>query len=121
MSAEVSTGFHESAESMALLGQHKQIPGPAAADATAVLAPNSGYVSQRLELFLPQCQGNSEIDREMWDDFEIRRRSVITYINQYLDCLQQVHKARSRHVYEIDELDDEASHTSTSAQAYWPQ
>ncbi|KAK3938089.1 hypothetical protein QBC46DRAFT_441560 [Diplogelasinospora grovesii] len=43
----------------------------------------------------------------MWDDFEIHRRSAVTYINQYLDCLQQVHEERSGHVYEIDDFNDE--------------
>jgi hypothetical protein len=28
-------------------------------------------------------------------------------MKQYLDCLQQVHEERSRHVYEIDDFDDE--------------
>ena len=112
MSASDSTGFDESTESMALLGQHKRIPDPTAADATAALAHKSGYVSQRLEVILSQCQTDSEIDREMWDDFEIHRRSADTYVNQYLDCLQQVHEERSGNVYEID-FDDEVPPTGT--------
>ncbi|OAP54434.1 hypothetical protein AYL99_11535 [Fonsecaea erecta] len=106
MSGGDSTGFDEWTESTALLGQHRRISDPTAADATAALAYKSGYISQRLEVVLSQCQTDGEIDREMWDDFEIHRRSADTYMNQYLDCLQQVQEQRSGHVREIDDLDD---------------
>lgn len=121
MSADGLTVFDESAESMALLGQHKRIPDPTAANATAALAYKSDYVSQRLEAVLSQCQADSEIDREMWDDFEIHRRSADTYMNQYLDCLQRVHEERSGRVYEIDDFGDEAHPTGTYTEQYWPQ
>ena len=112
MSTGDSTRFDESTESMALLGHHKRIPDPTVADTTA-LAPKGSYVSQRLEVILSQCQTDSEIDREMWDDFEIQHRSADTYMNQYLDCLQQVHKEAPGRVYEIDDVDDEAPPTGT--------
>jgi len=115
MSANDSTGFDEPAESRALLGQRDRIPDPAAVDATAALALNSGSVSKRLEDILSKCQTDSEINREMWDDFEIHRRSADTYMNQYLDYLQQLHEERSEHGYEIDNSDDEAPPTDVAA------
>ncbi|KAK3943077.1 hypothetical protein QBC46DRAFT_362033 [Diplogelasinospora grovesii] len=89
---------------MALLGQHKRIPDPTAADATAALGHKSGY-----------CQSDSEIDREIF--VEIHRRSVDMYMNQYLDCLQQVHEERAGHVYEVDDFDDGVPPTDLAARA----
>jgi hypothetical protein len=113
MSTGDSTGFDESTESMALLGHYKRIPNPTVADATAALAPKGSYISQRLEVVLSQCQTDSEIDREMWDDFEIQRRSADTYMNQYLDCLEQVREEPPGRVYEIDDVNNEVSPTGT--------
>ncbi|RKK65311.1 hypothetical protein BFJ69_g16400 [Fusarium oxysporum] len=108
MSADNSWGFDEPAERMALLGQRKQDPDPAAVDATVVLALQGGFVSQRLEDLLSRCQTDGEIDRELWDDLEIHRRSAHTYIDQYLDLLQQVHEERCSHIYEAEDLNNEA-------------
>ncbi|GAP89976.1 putative expressed protein [Rosellinia necatrix] len=115
MSAGDLTGFDASAESMARLSQHKQIPDPMAAYATAILAHKSGYVPERLEVILSKCQTDSEIDREIRDDFEIHRLSAHTYLNQYLDCLEQVHHQHSRYIYEIDESDDHVPPTDLAA------
>ncbi|KAH6608419.1 hypothetical protein Trco_001765 [Trichoderma cornu-damae] len=99
-------------EDMALLGQHGRFPDPSVADATGALTYRSGYVSQRLELVLSQCQTDDEIDRELRDDFEVHRRSANRYMNQYLDCLRRVCEERSRHVYEInDDFEVEAPAT----------
>ncbi|OQU93695.1 hypothetical protein CLAIMM_00174 isoform 2 [Cladophialophora immunda] len=117
MSGDDSTGFDEWTESTALLDQRRMISDPTAGDATAALAYKSGYVSQRLEVVLSQCQTDGEIEREMWDDFEIHRRSADTYMSQYLDCLQQVHEERSGHVYEIDDFDDGVPPTDVAARA----
>jgi hypothetical protein len=116
MSACDSAGFDGSAESMALLGQHERIPDPTAADAATALAHKSGPVSERLKVVLSQCQTDSEIDREMWDDFEVHRRSADTYMSKYLDCLQQVHEERPGRVSEIDDFGDEVPPTGTDTE-----
>jgi hypothetical protein len=115
MSADRSTAFNKLAEHMPLF------PDPAANDATSALARKSGDVSKRLELVLAQCQTDSEIDRELWDDFEVRRRSAETYINRYLDCLKQVHEERSGQVYEISDPEDEALPTGNYTKDPWYQ
>ncbi|KAF4947578.1 hypothetical protein FGADI_10309 [Fusarium gaditjirri] len=108
MSADDSRGFIEPAERMALLGQRKQDPDPAAVDSTVALAPQGGFVSQRQEDLLSRCQGDGESDRELWDDLEVHRRSAHTYIDQYLDLLQQVHEERCNRIYEAEDLNNEA-------------
>jgi len=107
MSADNSTAFNERAERMPL------VPDPAANDAASALARKSGDVSKRLKLVLARCQTESEIERQLWDDFEVHRRSADKYINRYLDCLEQVHEERSGQVYEIRDSEDEALPTDT--------
>ncbi|KAH7342969.1 hypothetical protein BKA65DRAFT_587255 [Rhexocercosporidium sp. MPI-PUGE-AT-0058] len=101
MSVDNSTAFNEWGKRMPL------VPDPAASDATSL------DISTRLKLVLAQCQTDSEIDRELWDDFEVHRRSADTYINRYLDCLAQVHEERSRQVYENKDSENEALPTDT--------
>jgi hypothetical protein len=65
------------------------------------------WVRIRLEVVLSQCQTDTEIDEEMWDYFEINRRSADTYLKQYLTCLRLVHEKRPGRVYEIHDLDED--------------
>lgn len=100
-----SMGFDDpAAENTVLLRPQSTIHNPAAVHAPAALAAMTGCVSRRLEAVLSSCQSDSEIDRELWDDLEIHRRSAHTYMNQYLDCLYQVHKQKVR-LYEYDNSD----------------
>lgn len=110
----------DSAESIALLSQYEQLPNPTASDSTPVLGRQSGQLSPRLEVILSQCQTENEIDREMWDDFEVHRRFADTYLKQYLDYSELMHAQRSRHVHEINEFDDENIATGT-LKRYWPK
>ncbi|KAL2671536.1 hypothetical protein Neosp_014126 [[Neocosmospora] mangrovei] len=107
MSADNSSRLDEPAERMTLLGQRKRDTSPAALDETVALARQGDFVSHRLEVLISKCQTDGEIDRELWDDLEIHRRSANTYIDQYLDSLQQVHEGR-RNVYEVEDVHDEA-------------
>jgi len=97
---------------MALLGQRKWRADPTTIDATVALHRNSPD-SQRLQSILSLCQTGGEIDGELWDDFEINRRSADRYLNQYLDCLQLLDGERSAHVYDIDKFNDQTLSMST--------
>ncbi|KAI8713757.1 hypothetical protein NCS52_01221200 [Fusarium sp. LHS14.1] len=116
MSADNSSRLDEPAERMTLLGQRKRDTSPAALDATVALARQGDFVSHRLEVLISKCQTDGEIDRELWDDLEIHRRSANTYIDQYLDSLQQVHEGR-RNVYEVEDVHDEAFPTDLAVRS----
>ncbi|GKU08293.1 hypothetical protein FLAG1_09621 [Fusarium langsethiae] len=114
MSADDSSRFHELAERMALLSQRKRNPDLTAVDTNVVLTQQDNFVSQRLEDVLSQCQTDSEIDSELWDDLEVHHQSADVYIDQYLDCLQQVQEERCKHVYEVEDLYNEAFPTDVA-------
>lgn len=108
MSATGSMGFHEPvAENTVILRPQSTIPNPTVVQALAALTAKIGCVSRRLEELLSSCQSDGEIDRLLWDDLEVLRRSADRYMNQYLDDLEQVHKQQVRHVYEVDNFDDD--------------
>ncbi|KAJ4156261.1 hypothetical protein NW754_007885 [Fusarium falciforme] len=113
MSADNSSGLDEPAERMTLLGQREQDTNPTAVDATAVLTRQGEFISKRLEDLISQCQTDGEIDRELWDDLEIHRRSADTYIDQYLDSLQQIREERGN-IYEVEDTHNETYPTDVA-------
>lgn len=97
------------------LRQHQRIPESTTAVSPLTLHHNTGEVSTRLQNVLSQCQTEEDIRRELWDDFEIHRRSADTHLHRYLEHQHKVHaEGRPNRVHEIkDSEEEEATITGT--------
>lgn len=100
--------LNQSSENMALLMSHQHSLLSTPTNTAAVLPNRANPIPPRFELILSQCHTKSEIERKVWDNFEIHRRSADTYMNKYLDCLQLVHEDRCRQVYEVEDSNNES-------------
>ncbi|KAF6827854.1 hypothetical protein CPLU01_08873 [Colletotrichum plurivorum] len=103
---------------MALLGQHEQIPEPTTA-LSPYATPHSSEISHPLQVIISQCQTETEIQRELWDDFEIHRRSAAMHLRLYLDHLQKTHAERPRHVYEFEDSEDDETIPMGTTREQW--
>ncbi|KAK4063985.1 uncharacterized protein Triagg1_9313 [Trichoderma aggressivum f. europaeum] len=71
-------------DDLRLFAERNQTPP----NVTTALVSRDFYTSPRLQAIISQCQTDDEIERELWEDFEIHRRRADRYLNKYLDCKQ---------------------------------
>ncbi|KAL6697681.1 hypothetical protein J3F84DRAFT_369672 [Trichoderma pleuroticola] len=93
---------------------------PAPNVATALVSRDF-YTSPRLQAIISQCQTDDEIERELWEDFEVHRRRADRYLNDYLDCLQLVYdEGRITEVDDSTEENPEDPYRSLIAREFYP-
>ncbi|KAL7910001.1 hypothetical protein GGI35DRAFT_447615 [Trichoderma velutinum] len=107
----LAQGTMASDENRGLLGHHTQPP-----DAITSIAPKGLRVYPRSQITPSLGQSDNEIDRWLWDNFEVRRRSADWYMNKYLDCLQGVPDEQSRHLCGMNDSVDAAPPTDVAIQ-----
>lgn len=99
--------------------QHKNTSFPGHDDLT-MLGSTSTCKEHDVATSFYRTSLEKDRDQELLDNLEIYRRSAVTYLNQYLDCLRLVHEQRPSLVSEVnsDQGCGVITHTGKSALKY---